>query len=70
LSPHLPVLLDVDMFGALEDTNMVGRVFDSEAFDESEFVLDLAALGLGLVLGLGELFRGGVLLEGDLELLV
>ena len=49
---------------------MVGRVFDSEAFDESEFVLDLAALGLGLVLGLGELFRGGVLLEGDLELLV
>jgi hypothetical protein len=70
LSPHLSVLLDMDMLGALEDADMVGGVFDGEAFDKSEFVLDLAALGLGLLLGLGELFGGGVLLEGDLELFV
>lgn len=37
-----------------------------EALDKGEFVLDLAAIGLGLLLRLLELVGRGVLFEGDL----
>ena len=53
----------------LEDADLIIREFDGEAFDQGEFVLDLAAFGLGLVFSFGEFVWGGVLFECDLELL-
>ena len=37
-----------------------------EALDQRELMFDLSTIGLGLLLGLVELLRRGVLFEGDL----
>jgi len=63
----LAVLLDVDVLVGLENPDLVVRKLDSEPLDQLELVLDLASVGLSLVLGLGELIGGGVLLQGDIE---
>ena len=83
LSFDLAILLDMNMLVGLENADLVLRELDTEwgqketsrvgadlreALDQGEFVLDLAAVGLGLVLGLGELLRRRILLECDLVL--
>jgi len=63
----LGILLDVDVFVGLEDADFVIGEFDGEALDQRELMFDLAAIGLGLLLGFVEFFRRGVLFQGNVE---
>ena len=56
----------MQMVVGLEYADLVVWELGGEALDQSEFMLDLAALGLDLVLGLLEFLRSGVLFESDL----
>jgi len=57
----------MDVLIGLEDADFIIGEFNSETLDQSELMLDLSAIGLGLVLRLAELFGRGVLFQGDVE---
>ena len=63
---HLPILLNMNMLIRLQDAHLVVGKLDREALDQSELVLDLAAIGLGFRLRFVEFLWGGVLFEGYL----
>jgi hypothetical protein len=67
---HLTILLHMDVFVRLQNTDLILWELDRETLDQGELVLDLPAVGLGLILRFGEFLRGGVLFEGHLRLLV
>jgi hypothetical protein len=64
LCPRGIRLCNLSMLPSRETQNMCDL---REAFDEREFMLDLAAIGLGLFLSLGELVGWGVVFECDLD---
>lgn len=61
----LGILLHVDVLVGLENADFVIGEFDGEALDQSELMLDLSAIGLGLLLGLVEFVGRSILFEGD-----
>lgn len=63
---HLPILLHMNMVIRLQNANLVIRKLDREALDQRKFVLDLPALGLGLVFRFVQFLWGGILFEGYL----
>jgi len=67
LSLDFSVTFDVDVIVALENTDMIIRIFDSKTLDQSVLMLDGTTLALSLLLSLFELLSGGIFLQSDVE---